>query len=68
MPVEVDLVEELGADAYVYGLVAQADGSKKDVVVRTDGRRPPTRGETINVTIVPGHSHVFSTSTGQRLG
>ena len=68
VPVEVGLVEELGADAYVYGLVAQADGSKKDVVVRTDGRRPPTRGETINVTIVPGHSHVFSTSTGQRLG
>jgi multiple sugar transport system ATP-binding protein len=68
VPVEVGLVEELGADAYVYGLVAQADGSKKDVVVRTDGRRPPMRGDTINVTIVPGHSHVFSTSTGQRLG
>ena len=46
MPVEVLLVEELGADAYVYGEVLLPDGSGKQIIVRTDGRRPPGKGET----------------------
>ena len=32
-PVEVDLVESLGADAYVYGHVTLFDGSTKDIIV-----------------------------------
>jgi multiple sugar transport system ATP-binding protein len=67
IPVEVNLVEELGADAYVYGEVVLTDGGRKDIIVRTDGRRPPGRGETVHVTIKPGHAHVFSTASGLRL-
>ena len=67
IPVEVNLVEELGADAYVYGEVTLLDGGHKEVIVRTDGRRPPGRGETVHVSIKPGHSHVFSTATGARV-
>jgi multiple sugar transport system ATP-binding protein len=67
-PVEVDLVESLGADAYVYGHVHLIDGVDKDVIVRTDGRQPPQRGETIHVRAKADHVHVFDNATGQRLG
>jgi multiple sugar transport system ATP-binding protein len=67
IPVEVIVVEELGADAYVYGQVTQADGKTVDVIVRADGRRPPAKGETIHVEVKPDSAHVFSTVTGERL-
>ncbi len=67
-PVAVDLVESLGADAYVYGHVTLVDGSTKDIIVRTDGRQPPARGETVHVVAKPDHLHVFDSATGQRLG
>jgi multiple sugar transport system ATP-binding protein len=67
IPVEVIVVEELGADAYVYGQVTQADGKTIDVIVRADGRRPPAKGETIHVAVKPEQAHVFSTVTGERL-
>ncbi len=40
LQVEVDVVEELGADAYVYGHTI-LDGKSHDIVARVDGRRPP---------------------------
>jgi multiple sugar transport system ATP-binding protein len=40
---------------------------KQHVVVRTEGRQPPAKGETIHVNLVEGLHHVFSTSTGDRL-
>ncbi len=43
-PVEVQLVEGLGADAYVYTEVQLPGGGTKQVVVRTDGRQHPARG------------------------
>lgn len=39
LQVEVDVVEELGADAYVYGHTI-LDGKSHDIVARVDGRRP----------------------------
>jgi multiple sugar transport system ATP-binding protein len=66
-PLEVDVVESLGADAYVYGHVDTADGASKDVIVRTDGRVPPNKGEHIFVGIVPDHLHCFHAVTGERL-
>jgi multiple sugar transport system ATP-binding protein len=68
IPVEVLIVEELGADAYVYGQVTSPDGQLREVVARTDGRRPPSKGDTVRVTVDEGHAHVFSPDTGERLG
>ncbi len=62
----VNLVEELGADAYVYGS-ADVGGKEHDVIARVDGRRPPTKGESVNFAPKKGHVHVFSTTTGERL-
>jgi multiple sugar transport system ATP-binding protein len=67
-PIEVDVVEVLGADAYVYGHVGLLDGSQLDVIVRTDGRVPPAKGQHVYVGIVPDHQHAFHAVTGERLG
>ncbi len=67
LPVEVDVVEVLGADAYIYGR-AVFNGEEQPMTVRVDGRRPPEAGSTVYLTPEQGHTHLFSTSTGQRLG
>ena len=64
--VDVDVVEELGADAYVYGHTT-LDGKDHDIVVRVDGRRPPMKGDTLHVRPQKGHVHLFDTSNGERL-
>jgi multiple sugar transport system ATP-binding protein len=67
LQVEVDVVEELGADAYVYGHTT-LDGKDHDIVARVDGRRPPMKGESIWVRPQQGHVHLFDTKSGLRLG
>ncbi len=76
IPVEVDLVEELGSDAFVYGTVPQATAVAKDLhfaagdsqmIVRIDPRDVPKKGDTIWVTIREGEQHTFSAATGKRL-
>ncbi|BCI87953.1 hypothetical protein NIIDMKKI_31590 [Mycobacterium kansasii] len=43
--IEVDVVEELGADAYLYGRISGAGQlAGQSIVARTDGRQPPERG------------------------
>ena len=63
---EVDVVEELGADAYVYGRMV-AGGEM--LVARVDFRHPPARGDRIRLAPNdPAALHVFSATTGERLG
>lgn len=64
---EVLVVEELGADGYLYG-EAHSSGKKIDVVVRVDGRNHPAEGDTVYITPKPGHIHVFDADTRLRLG
>jgi len=66
LQVDVDLVEELGADGYLYG-TARVDGSDVQVVARVDGRRHPNAGESVVVVPKPGHIHVFDAATGERI-
>jgi multiple sugar transport system ATP-binding protein len=65
--VTVGVVEELGADAFIYGQLALDDGVTTDIVVRTEGRCPSARGATIRVRIRPERFHVFSPKSGRRL-
>ena len=53
--ITVNLVEELGADTYVYGAFESADGTATDIVAR--GHVSPRIGETIKVT--PTRTYVF---------
>jgi multiple sugar transport system ATP-binding protein len=66
LAVVVNVVEELGADGYVYG-TAHVGGEDKDLVVRVSGRAVPRKGETLHVVPRVGETHVFSASTGARL-
>ncbi|GAA2684702.1 sn-glycerol-3-phosphate ABC transporter ATP-binding protein UgpC [Streptomyces lunalinharesii] len=66
LAVTVNVVEELGADGYVYG-TAEVGGTVKDLVVRVNGRQVPAKGTQLHVVPQPGETHVFSTSNGKRL-
>jgi multiple sugar transport system ATP-binding protein len=66
LKVEVDLVEELGADGYLYGHT-EVDGGRVDIVARVDGRVHPNAGETVVITPEASHIHAFDIETGERL-
>jgi multiple sugar transport system ATP-binding protein len=66
LPVRVTVIEELGADAYLYG-TSEVDGESHQIVVRLEARRDVQKGSTVHVTTDPNHVHVFDTASGARL-
>jgi multiple sugar transport system ATP-binding protein len=66
LPVKILVVEELGADSFVYG-TCEVEGTPSSVIVRVSGRQHPHKGEVMHVTTDPNHVHVFDTETGERL-
>ncbi|WP_021010721.1 ABC transporter ATP-binding protein [Agrococcus pavilionensis] len=66
LPVLVDLVEELGADGYLYGH-ADVEGKRVDIVARVDGRTHASLGDTVYITPDPEHMHLFDSDSGNRL-
>ena len=69
LPVTVDVVEELGADAYIYGSTTETAGDVKPIIVRVDGRTPPKKGSVVHLTPKKGeHVHLFNPESGLRLG
>ncbi|NLJ55280.1 MAG: sn-glycerol-3-phosphate ABC transporter ATP-binding protein UgpC [Intrasporangiaceae bacterium] len=75
LEIEVDVVEELGADAYVYGrpvakeitLEGSEEGGERPFIARVDGRNVPEKGQHIYVFPNAEHLHVFHQETGERL-
>ncbi|HEV7195680.1 MAG TPA: sn-glycerol-3-phosphate ABC transporter ATP-binding protein UgpC [Pedococcus sp.] len=76
IPVSVDVVEELGADAYIYGSAKvhqhveadeDSDAPERPFIARVDGRRPPRKGDTVYLAPKQGHLHLFDAETGLRL-
>jgi multiple sugar transport system ATP-binding protein len=64
---EVDVVEELGADAYLYGRVTGSETTGgQSVIARADGHNPPQRGTRVRLHPQPGHLHFFG-ADGQRI-
>jgi multiple sugar transport system ATP-binding protein len=66
LPVTVTVVEELGADNFVYG-TSDVEGTPGNVIVRINGRNTLHKGETLHLTTDPQHVHVFDTESGERL-
>ncbi|GGK82278.1 ABC transporter ATP-binding protein [Mangrovihabitans endophyticus] len=66
LPITVDLVEDLGSDANVYGHTA-VDGDSERFVVRTDRRHMPSMGETVHIKPQQNQVHVFNASSGERI-
>ena len=66
LPVDVTVVEELGADGFVYG-TSDVEGTPSNVIVRVSARDSIHKGDTIYVTTDPKSVHVFDNETGERL-
>ncbi len=66
LPVRVTVVEELGADAFVYGS-SGIEGAPNNIIVRVSARDSVHKGDTIHVTTDPRSVHVFDTDSGERL-
>ncbi|GEA85599.1 MAG: sn-glycerol-3-phosphate ABC transporter ATP-binding protein UgpC [Cellulomonas sp.] len=76
VPVIVNIVEELGSDAFVYGSLTNEFGGASQVhsgagdaqvIVRVDPRQVPAKGETVAIKIRPGEQHLFHAGSGERL-
>ncbi|MSZ48385.1 MAG: ATP-binding cassette domain-containing protein, partial [Actinobacteria bacterium] len=70
----VEVVEELGSDAFVYGKpadsnvkFANASDEGVQVIVRWDPKNPPKPGDTITVVNVANAVHLFDATTGARI-
>jgi len=64
---QIEVVEELGADAYLYGRITLGDNTfAQPIVVRTDGQNPPSRGSRVRLHPQPEHLHFFA-ADGRRL-
>src|SRR4051794_24843006 len=62
---QVDVVEELGSDAFLYAHLD--DGEQTPVVVRTAGRSGARRGDQITLTPTSEDLHLFDPTTGERV-
>jgi multiple sugar transport system ATP-binding protein len=67
LPIEVDVVEELGADAYIYGELPGASVTDKPFIARVDGRTPPKKGEIVHFQPKGEHLHLFNLESGERI-
>jgi multiple sugar transport system ATP-binding protein len=69
MPMNVTLVEQLGADSYVYGELPGDDpATDKPFILRVDARYEPRRGDKVSVAARGPAEHVFDPDSGGRLG
>jgi multiple sugar transport system ATP-binding protein len=72
-PMRVDVVEELGSDAFAHGRVGDAiTGELRPTdhrtIIRVDPRKPPEVGHVTHLRIRPEEQHLFSPTTGHRIG
>ena len=71
-PVKVAVVEELGADSFLYGTPQDASpdlqgGVIRQIIARVPGRGGLERGKVVHLKVRPENVHVFDTVTGARL-
>jgi multiple sugar transport system ATP-binding protein len=62
----VEVVEELGADAFVF-CVAEVAGETTKLVARVETRRAPARGEQVSLKPRPEEAHLFDPASGERI-
>ena len=67
VPAEVEVVEEIGADAFAF-CAAEIAGETAKLVARVEARRAPARGERVALRPMPAEAHLFDPESGYRLG
>lgn len=66
LDVQLDVVEELGADGFAYG-TAQLDGVATEIVARVHGTDHPHAGDKVKLGVGEGIIHLFDVESGERL-
>ncbi len=66
LPVTVEVVEELGAEGYIYAS-SDTEGTPAQLTARHSGRFGIQRGQKIVLAVDAARAHIFSKSTGERL-
>jgi multiple sugar transport system ATP-binding protein len=68
IPARVEVVEELGADAFAFCVARLSRDTEDRLIARTDWRQPPDPGTAVALLPRVGEAHVFDPTTGERLG
>jgi multiple sugar transport system ATP-binding protein len=66
IPAKVDVVEDVGADAFVFCSTELA-GETTKLVARTEVRKAPKQGERVTLRPRPDEAHLFDSASGERL-
>ena len=68
IPVQIDLIEELGSESYVYTHIdGSSDGQPVSLVARSASRSPVRRGGTVGLRKGQGPIHIFDPESGERV-
>ncbi|MGH2932943.1 MAG: ABC transporter ATP-binding protein, partial [Gaiellaceae bacterium] len=67
IPARVDVVEEIGADAFVF-CSSDVGGEETKLVARSPAKSAPERGARIALRPVAEEAHIFDPSNGARIG
>jgi multiple sugar transport system ATP-binding protein len=68
LAVKIELVEELGADEFVYGSLPDDTDVDRHIVARPRTRALPHLGDVVHLDVVTDAIHVFNPDTGLRVG
>ena len=66
LEMEIIMTEELGADAYIFGIPKGFD-TLDPTIIRVDGRTPPAKGDVVHLVPNIDYLHIFDAETGLRL-
>jgi multiple sugar transport system ATP-binding protein len=66
LPAKVEVVEDIGADAYVF-CTAELAGEPTRLVARAEARRAPRQGDQVALRPRADEAHLFDPASGERL-
>ena len=66
IPARVEVVEDIGADAFVF-CAAEVGGESTRLVARTEARKAPQQGEQVTLRPRADEAHLFDPGSGERL-
>jgi multiple sugar transport system ATP-binding protein len=66
IPARVEVVEDVGADAFVF-CAAELNGESTRLVARTEARKAPQQGDSVALRPRADEAHLFDPASGERL-
>jgi multiple sugar transport system ATP-binding protein len=68
LPVQVELVEALGSETYLFVRLVSSDPATPSLQARIESDRPVQLGEQLWLSLAPDKLHLFDSETGHALG